>query len=193
MRRHRESSGVVRESSEASGQKPRRCETIEHKKDNLCTFDDLGFTGMDDSKYCLYLPGICIHSFPVSSDMGKGELHLDVSPFPEGLTFHFLKTPPLHLHPACQLATPSQISAFSNMGSISPTTLSPQPLKHPDICELAKLICHDKAFENTSTSVAASQMRNALNNLADSVSDPEEKKVCFAPKTPFGGRPANVA
>jgi hypothetical protein len=34
-----------------------------------------------------------------------------------------------------------------------------------------------KAFENTSTSVAASQMRNALNNLADTVADPEEKKL----------------
>merc|ERR1712093_959131 len=32
------------------------------------------------------------------------------------------------------------------------------------------------AFENTSTSVAASQMRNALNNLADTVNDPAEKK-----------------
>jgi UTP--glucose-1-phosphate uridylyltransferase len=40
-----------------------------------------------------------------------------------------------------------------------------------------KLINHDKAFENTSTSVAASQMRNALNQLADTVKDPEEKKV----------------
>jgi hypothetical protein len=36
----------------------------------------------------------------------------------------------------------------------------------------------EKAFENTSTSVAASQMRNALNNLADTVEDPAEKKVC---------------
>lgn len=35
-----------------------------------------------------------------------------------------------------------------------------------------------QAFENTSTSVAASQMRNALNNLADTVTDPEDKKVC---------------
>lgn len=34
-----------------------------------------------------------------------------------------------------------------------------------------------KAFENTSTSVAASQMRNALNNLGDTVKDPQEKKV----------------
>ncbi|KAK5122929.1 putative UTP--glucose-1-phosphate uridylyltransferase [Meristemomyces frigidus] len=32
------------------------------------------------------------------------------------------------------------------------------------------------AFENTSTSVAASQMRNALNNLADTVKDPKEKQ-----------------
>lgn len=37
----------------------------------------------------------------------------------------------------------------------------------------------DQAFENTSTSVAASQMRNALNNLADGVKDPVEKKVSF--------------
>lgn len=35
---------------------------------------------------------------------------------------------------------------------------------------------NSQAFENTSTSVAASQMRNALNNLADTVADPEEKK-----------------
>lgn len=36
---------------------------------------------------------------------------------------------------------------------------------------------NDQAFENTSTSVAASQMRNALNNLADTVKDPKEKQV----------------
>lgn len=39
----------------------------------------------------------------------------------------------------------------------------------------------DQAFENTSTSVAASQMRNALNNLADSVEDPAQKKVSDRP------------
>ena len=33
-----------------------------------------------------------------------------------------------------------------------------------------------QAFENTSTSVAASQMRNALNQLVDTVKDPQEKK-----------------
>lgn len=38
-----------------------------------------------------------------------------------------------------------------------------------------------QAFENTSTSVAASQMRNALNALADTVKDPQEKHVSTAP------------
>jgi hypothetical protein len=38
-----------------------------------------------------------------------------------------------------------------------------------------------KAFENTSTNVAASQMRNALNKLADTVTDPAEKKVSRNP------------
>ncbi|KAF2111012.1 UTP--glucose-1-phosphate uridylyltransferase family [Lophiotrema nucula] len=33
-----------------------------------------------------------------------------------------------------------------------------------------------QAFENTSTNVAASQMRNALNKLADTVTDPKEKQ-----------------
>ena len=41
------------------------------------------------------------------------------------------------------------------------------------------LTVSEQAFENTSTSVAASQMRNALNNLCDSVEDPSEKKVSF--------------
>jgi UTP--glucose-1-phosphate uridylyltransferase len=36
---------------------------------------------------------------------------------------------------------------------------------------------HAQAFENTSTNVAAAQMRNALTNLADTVKDPEQKKV----------------
>jgi UDP-N-acetylglucosamine pyrophosphorylase len=36
---------------------------------------------------------------------------------------------------------------------------------------------HAQAFENTSTNVAAAQMRNALTNLADTVKDPEQKKL----------------
>ncbi|POS71796.1 UTP-glucose-1-phosphate uridylyltransferase [Diaporthe helianthi] len=33
------------------------------------------------------------------------------------------------------------------------------------------------AFENTSTNIAAAQMRNALTSLSETVKDPEEKKV----------------
>jgi UTP--glucose-1-phosphate uridylyltransferase len=32
-------------------------------------------------------------------------------------------------------------------------------------------------FQNTSTRVAASEMRNALNKLADTVTDPKEKQL----------------
>jgi len=56
----------------------------------------------------------------------------------------------------------------------SPPTPAP---REPTLAEIAKLMSAAKAFENTSTSVAASQMRNALNNLADTVTDPEQKKV----------------
>ncbi len=38
-----------------------------------------------------------------------------------------------------------------------------------------------QAFENTSTNVAAAQMRNALTNLAETVEDPKQKKVCSTP------------
>ena len=34
-----------------------------------------------------------------------------------------------------------------------------------------------KAFEENSTSVAATEMHNALDNLAETVKDPNEKKV----------------
>lgn len=135
---------------------------------------------MDESRYCLYLPGICIHVSPVASETGKSELHLDVNPFPEGFAFHFFKAPPLHFHPALHSFTPPETPALPTMASASSSVLPSPALEHPDGCDLAKLICADKAFENTSTSVAASQMRNALNNLADTVTDPEEKKVCFA-------------
>lgn len=40
---------------------------------------------------------------------------------------------------------------------------------------------HDQAFENTSTSVAASQMRNSLNHLCDTVKNPADKKVRLPP------------
>src|SRR5262245_46298872 len=40
-----------------------------------------------------------------------------------------------------------------------------------------QLTDYNQAFENTSTNVAAAQMRNALTNLAETVEDPKEKKV----------------
>lgn len=38
-----------------------------------------------------------------------------------------------------------------------------------------------QAFENTSTNVAAAQMRNSLTNLAETVEDPQQKKVSYIP------------
>ncbi|OBT54598.1 UTP-glucose-1-phosphate uridylyltransferase [Pseudogymnoascus sp. 24MN13] len=43
--------------------------------------------------------------------------------------------------------------------------------------ELPLTECEKQAFENTSTSIAASQMRNHLNKLSDTVSDEQEKKL----------------
>lgn len=42
--------------------------------------------------------------------------------------------------------------------------------------KLTSMASGQQAFENTSTSVAAGQMRNALNSLADSCDDPEDKR-----------------
>ncbi|KAG4220423.1 hypothetical protein PC116_g31098, partial [Phytophthora cactorum] len=39
------------------------------------------------------------------------------------------------------------------------------------------LLTNGKAFENASTNVAAAQMRNALTELAETVKDPEQKKL----------------
>ena len=70
-----------------------------------------------------------------------------------------------------------QLTLQEALAETALTPLAYTPIE-PTLSELAKLISHDQAFENTSTSVAASQMRNALNNLADTVQDPQEKKVC---------------
>lgn len=46
---------------------------------------------------------------------------------------------------------------------------------------MSELTNPEQAFENTSTSIAASQMRNALNKLSDTVEDPKEKKASNNP------------
>jgi hypothetical protein len=118
--------------------------------------------------WCLYLPGLCIHAVPAAPE---DELHHVVPNFPTRLIFHPFVEPPIHDHPALRSIFPQRHSPPLVMRSPIPIVSGPK------LPELAKLINDDKAFENTSTSVAASQMRNALNNLADTVTDPEQKKV----------------
>jgi hypothetical protein len=137
---------------------------------------------MEEARWCLYLPGICLHAVPVSCDSGNHELHHDLPASSKSFTFQAFKPPPPHLHPAFQPSTSTEPPSLPTMASESSP---PPPPEKVDGAALSKLINHDKAFENTSTSVAASQMRNALNNLADTVTDPEEKKVSFAPYFPL--------
>jgi hypothetical protein len=131
---------------------------------------------MEQLQWCLYLPGFCVHVVPATPH--RDELHhvlpnltdtLIVQPFHARIHEHLVSkhpSPPNH-SPSSVMSSPASIPA------------------EPGLPELAKLISHDKAFENTSTSVAASQMRNALNNLADTVKDPEQKKVRGASASPY--------
>lgn len=123
--------------------------------------------------WCLYLPGFCIHSAPADAE---DELHHAIPDFPSSFIFQPFVEHPIHDHPVFHSPLPANMAP-------SPTAMrSPAPVvAGPIFPEPQKLIHDDKAFENTSTSVAASQMRNALNNLADTVTDPEEKKVRITP------------
>jgi hypothetical protein len=144
---------------------------------------------------CLYLPGVLMHW----ERPGKNILHHESRALPRTLRFisAIPTKAPITQHPAFRQAL--TMATFHISSSVSPQSapslkpdenvvsppLTPLPLplplllpKNPTLEEVAKLIDHDQAFENTSTSVAASQMRNALNNLADTVEDPTEKKVC---------------
>lgn len=42
---------------------------------------------------------------------------------------------------------------------------------------MALTVSNPQAFENTSTNIAAAQMRNALTALSETVKEPEQKKV----------------
>lgn len=44
---------------------------------------------------------------------------------------------------------------------------------------IMEMLTSQQAFENTSTNVAAAQMRNALTALAETVEDPAQKKVRY--------------
>jgi UTP--glucose-1-phosphate uridylyltransferase len=191
---------------------------------------------MDESgrrRWCLYLPGYCIHAVPVRPGRDE-DLHIQHANITSAFRFYPLEprsaveidpkvesplqylesqhpSYPSDIHPALRSVSPSPPSSlFGPVGPPEPppsaqsepptnslkalledtvqkvankvTGLFDKVLKKPAMHsdtkppEAAKLTT-DEAFENTSTSVAASQMRNALNQLADTVKDPEEKKV----------------
>jgi len=133
--------------------------------------------------HTLYLPGILMHW----AREGRDTLHHKSKSYPKTLLFGFTPPtpPPLSAHPAFQAASDNMNSS----SLVSPDTPNhvedpasrpaiPLPVPaEPTLRDVATLIQYEQAFENTSTSVAASQMRNALNNLADTVQDPDEKKV----------------
>ena len=126
------------------------------------------------SKWCLYLPGHCIHSVPAGCGPNE-EIHLSRADLQSGFKFqpYFQPLEPLEgEHPSFRTTPLSK----SPPTSATMPHIIPNP-GDPGLADLARLISCDQAFENTSTSVAASQMRNALNNLADTVKDPEQKKV----------------
>ena len=88
---------------------------------------------------------------------------------PRGISYYF------QAH-ALQLPRVSQLPGdfyLAHFFTSHPTVMTLDTLK----MGLANAVDISQAFENTSTNVAASQMRNALNKLADTVKDPSEKKV----------------
>ncbi|KAL2065005.1 hypothetical protein VTL71DRAFT_4145 [Oculimacula yallundae] len=87
-----------------------------------------------------------------------------------------LRPPPIPPRHPLRISPALKIPSAGNPKSAG-TAAPPAPSHALSLKEAAKLINRGQAFENTSTSVAASQMRNALNNLADTVSDPTEKKL----------------
>jgi UTP--glucose-1-phosphate uridylyltransferase len=214
------------------------------------------------ARWCLYLPGLCIHAVPVAPG-SKEELHLEHPQTPPDFSFYHLELPSskdsspgqqalirlfnlqhslysdepsLEHHPAIRDSLPAKpppedkptlraeplledhtalrpkpksksqstllpkprlrqrrshssfpskrhipfrdyLHKFSPEMPSSLSEVSTPPTAAPTLQELAELIAAEKAFENTSTNVAASQMRNALNSLADTVKDEEQKKV----------------
>jgi len=139
---------------------------------------------MEEARWTLYLPGICIHATHVPSESGFLEIHHENPSRPPNFRYSTFLRPPLTSHPAFRSPSPTDPSIPHTMASEATPPITPQN-ECVDGAALAQLISHDKAFENTSTSVAASQMRNALNNLADTVTDPEEKKVSPTPTIRF--------
>jgi hypothetical protein len=139
--------------------------------------------------WTLYLPGICVHS--VTEDNRENPLHLrsakqkarhlKYQPFHLGEPTQELRLP-LEEHPFFRSTSADHHLAGVKSSGPDLPIFSAQPASSNLLLETVNSAetatnRNKQAFENTSTSVAASQMRNALNNLADTVTDAEDKKV----------------
>jgi hypothetical protein len=127
-----------------------------------------------------------MHAVPASRRRGTGNLHLELDPFPTALKYQSIlaretviqdraqglapKSPPSSDVPAPDIPARHPARMASPVASNASEDTSFEE-------ELTMLTDIEKAFENTSTSVAASQMRNALTALADTCKDPHEKEV----------------
>lgn len=144
------------------------------------------FSNQPWTPWTLYLPGICIHS--VTEDNREDPLHLQ-SPSPRAQTLKYQpftfyeagKEPILLEHPLSTQETTilgfMRTEAAALPCSSAHAASAPSNLYSSSTSVETSTNGNKQAFENTSTSVAASQMRNALNNLADTVTDAEDKKV----------------
>lgn len=127
---------------------------------------------MEAARWCLYLPGICMHAVPASRRPGSGDLRLQLDPFPEAFKFQPIPNPQsVARHYTEAFPTPSSPSDPLFLHDRASTSSAGSSTRTVELtgCE--------KAFENTSTSVAASQMRNALTALADTCKDPHQREV----------------
>lgn len=130
-----------------------------------------------------------MHAVPASRRRGSGDLHLELDPFPAALKYQPI--------PVWEPVVQDRAEGLATTSSPSQGIPTPEiPARHParmasasassssedtsDEEELMMLTNIEKAFENTSTSVAASQMRNALTALADTCKDPHQKEVSLS-------------
>lgn len=127
--------------------------------------------------------GVLSRSHPVTAAVTRSRLHFLATPlFPgraAGDTEHLDLFVSRVQHDISLLShhiiLPQSASSFPRLRTLQrwlPGIVASAP--HPVMHELTEL---PQAFENTSTNVAAAQMRNALTNLAETVEDPKQKKV----------------
>ena len=120
-----------------------------------------------------------MHAVPASRRRGSGDLHLELDPFPAALKFQSIPAREVVVQDRVELL--AAISSSSGIPARHParmaSTVASSSSEDTSDDELMMLTGIEKAFENTSTSVAASQMRNALTALADTCKDPHQKEV----------------